>query len=190
MKELLELRKKKKSKKPNFTRQEITKKKKLRNNGGWRRPKGIQSKVRLGKRGHETMPSPGWGSPKEVKHLHKSGLKQILVYNLNDLDKIDPKKEGIILSKIGKKKKLDLIKKAEEKGIKILNIKDVKAFVEKVKKDREEKTKKKAEKIASKEKKKAKPKKEEKKTEEKEIKEEDKKKEDKKEKDKVLTKKS
>ena len=48
MKELLELKKKIKKKKPNFTRQETHKKSKLKKK--WRRPKGIQSKLRLNKR--------------------------------------------------------------------------------------------------------------------------------------------
>ena len=193
MKELLELRKKIKAKKPRFVRQEATKKKKLRNEGSWRRPKGLHSKVRLGKAGHEKMPSPGWGSPKAVKHLHKSGLRQILVRNSTDLEGLDPKKDGIILSsKTGKKKKLDLIKLTEEKGFRVLNIKDTKSFVEKIKKEREEKKNAKADKKADKEKKKAKPKKEVKPEEKKKEVEdsEEKKKEDKKEKDKILTKKS
>ncbi len=127
--DLLAMRRAKKKKKPAFIRQDANKKKRLRNKTGWRRAKGIHSKIRLCKKGHETMPSTGWGSPKAVKHLHKSGLKMILVCTLRDLDKINKTEEGIIVSgSLGKKKKLELIKKAEEKGLKILNIKDAQAF--------------------------------------------------------------
>ncbi|MCK4589273.1 MAG: 50S ribosomal protein L32e [Nanoarchaeota archaeon] len=189
---LLKVRAMKKKKQPVFRRQEITKKKKTRNNPSWRRPKGIQSKLRLNKKGHEAKPRKGWGSPKEVRGLHKSGLNFVLVCSFNDLNNLKKEEDGVVIgSKVGKRKKLDLIKKAEEKGLQILNIRDTKAFVEKVKKEREESKKRSEERKtkAEKSKKKAKPKEAKKETKE-EVNEEDKKKEDKKEKDKILTKKS
>ncbi|MBW2963294.1 50S ribosomal protein L32e [Candidatus Woesearchaeota archaeon] len=193
--ELLKIRIAKKKKKPNFIRQDTNKKIRLRNKAKWRKPKGRHSKLRLGKKGHEAVPSTGWGSPREVKHLHKSGLRQILVQSLNDFDQINKNEEGVILgSTVGKRKKIELIKKAEEIGVRILNIRNTKDFVDKIQKEREEKKRKKEEKIAEKSKKKAKPKKEEKKEvkkeEIKETSEEAKKKEEKKEKDKILTKKT
>ena len=100
--------------------------------------------------------------------------------------------DGVVISgKVGKRKKLELIKKAEGMGLKILNIRDTKAFAEKVKKEREEAKKKSEERKtkAEKTKKKAKPKEEKKEIKE-EASEEDKKKAEKEEKDKILTKKS
>jgi len=49
-------------------------------------------------------------------------LKEILVYNLKGLEKINPEKEACrIASNVGKKKKLEIMKKAEELKIRILN---------------------------------------------------------------------
>ena len=47
----------------------------------------------------------------------------INVYNEKDLNKVDNEKEGIIVSgSVGLKNKIPLLKKAKEKGIKVLNL--------------------------------------------------------------------
>jgi len=88
----------------------------------WRKPRGIHSKVRIRKKGKIKMPSVGYGAPKELRFLHPSGLKEILVSNLKDLEKVDPKTQAIrIAHTVGEKKRKEIIKKAEEMKIKILN---------------------------------------------------------------------
>ena len=165
-KELLAFRARKNKKKPAFNRTDIYKKIKLRNKNRWRKPRGKQSKIRLQKGGHQAMPSPGWGSPKEVKGFHKSGLRPVVVHAITDLEKLKKGEDGAIIGKsVGNFKRLELIKKLEEKGIRILNIKDPKKFVEDVKKELEERKKQKTTREAEKSKKNAKPKKEEKKKE-------------------------
>jgi len=188
--ELLELREKIKNKKPDFVRQEYKRRKTLAEK--WRKPKGLQSKMRRKFKGRRKSPSTGYGSPKEIKGFDVSGLKQIYVNSINDLENVDAKEEGIILStRIGLRKKIEIIKKATEKKIKILNIKNTEEFLKKVeeqrKKDkekREEKTKEKEKKKKEKEKKVAEKKKE--KLSEK-LTEEEKKEKEKKEQDKLLT---
>jgi large subunit ribosomal protein L32e len=61
----------------------------------WRRPRGIHSKVRIRKKGKIKRPSVGYGAPKELRFLHPSGLKEVLVSNLKDLEKVDPKSQAI-----------------------------------------------------------------------------------------------
>jgi large subunit ribosomal protein L32e len=70
------------------------------------------SKVRVGFRG-----------PKDVRGLHSSGFKEVLVYNVNDLENVDPKTQAArIGSSVGTKKRLDIEKKAEELDVRILNL--------------------------------------------------------------------
>ena len=71
-KTLLNIRKKIKSKKPFFFRQDAHKNLKLGDK--WRKPKGLHSKMRLGFKGYRKSVSIGYGSPKITKNLHKSGL--------------------------------------------------------------------------------------------------------------------
>ncbi len=208
-KNLLELRKKIKNKKPKFIRQDAHKKKKISKR--WRKPKGLHSKMKNRLKGYRRMPSQGYRSPKKVRHLHKSGLKQIIIKSINDIENIKDNKEvGVVLSSsIGKKKKIQILNKCKDLKIEVLNIKDVDKFIKKIeaeiKKRKESKAKKKKEKDTKKKdrEKKAKEKEEKEKKEEKTDakkeseedladkieKEEEKKKKEKQEKDKILTKK-
>lgn len=189
MKELLEVRKKIKSKKPVFVRQDAHKKAEIK--WKWRRPKGIHSKMRLRKRGYRRCVEVGYGAPKKIKNFDRSGLRIRLVSSIKEIEKVDAKTEGIIISKkIGLKKKVLLLKKASEIGIKVLNVKDVAKYLN----DVEENIKKRKEKKKKIKEKKEKTKKEKEKKEEESIEkvmnEEERKKEGKKEKDKLLTKKT
>jgi large subunit ribosomal protein L32e len=141
---LLELKKAIKRKKPDFIRQDSHKKKRLGRK--WRKPKGLHSKMRVRKRGYRKCVSKGYGSPKEVRHLSNKGVKGIIVYNQNQLEEIKSDKEGIIIGKsVGLKKKIEICKKAKEKGIIVLNIKNVdnylKQIEEKLRKKQQEKQK-------------------------------------------------
>jgi large subunit ribosomal protein L32e len=88
----------------------------------WRKPRGIHSKVRIRKKGKIKMPSVGYGAPKELRFLHPSGFREVLVSSLKDLEKVDPKTQAIrIAHTVGEKKRKEIIKKAEELKIKVLN---------------------------------------------------------------------
>jgi len=178
-----------------FTRKDITKKKRI-SDSGWRKPKGITNKKRLNRKGHTANVRPGYGTPNAEKNK-KASLEIITIKNLQELEKINPKTQCVVIGRCGKQKKLDLIKTAEEKKITIINLK-----VEKYKENaqeffakREKVTKARAEELKKKEeeaKKDAKDKKKEDKTEDKkeetEISDEEKQKQEKAEKDKILTK--
>ena len=75
-----------------FKRQDSHKKKRIE--GGWRSARGLQSKIRLSKRGYGKKPKIGYGTPK------KSAV--LMVYSLNELKDIK-KGESIILKKGGLK---------------------------------------------------------------------------------------
>lgn len=108
-------------KKPKFLRQLVHSYKRLRK-VGWRRPRGSQSKLRKHKKSKGFMPSVSYGKPKVVKYLHPSGFREVLIYNAKDLEKVNTDKEAVkIASTVGKKKRQEIIKKAEELKIKVLN---------------------------------------------------------------------
>lgn len=190
-KELLELRKGMKKKKPNFIRQDAHKKKRV--GTGWRVSRGTDSKMRLGLSGYRKSPSQGYRSPVLVRGLDRSGLIPVRVSTISELDKIKKETEGIIINNaIGTKKRMAIIEKAEASGIKILNIKNPAEYLKQKKDIMQKKKEAKDKKLAEKEKK---HKEKEKKADEKKenlsekVTEEEKKDQEKKEKDKVLTKK-
>jgi large subunit ribosomal protein L32e len=188
IKNLLKLRKKIKGKKPTFIRQDAHKKKKLGRK--WRKPKGLHSKLRLKFKGHHKPVSKGFGSPKKVRGTDRQGLKIIVVNSIKDIEKIKDNESIIIAKRIGAKKKIELLKSANEKGVTISNIKNVEEYIKQLEaklKERKEKREKALK--ERKEKKKSVKEKKEKEGLAKKISEEEKKKEEKKEKDKILTKK-
>lgn len=118
--ELLELRRIVKSRKPEFVRQESWRYKRVKEN--WRRPRGIDSKMRLQVKGWPKIVKVGYRGPRAARHLHPSGYREMLVHNLDDLSRIDPSRDAArIASTVGARKRAVIVSKAKELGIKVLN---------------------------------------------------------------------
>ena len=116
----LKIRAKLKRKKPKFRRQGEKNVKRVGKK--WRSVRGNQSKLRMHRISRGFIPNTGYGSPKSVRGLHPSGFEDVLVHNLKELEKIDASKQACrIASSVGKKKRLDIIKRANEMKIKVLN---------------------------------------------------------------------
>lgn len=128
LKKLLEHRKKMKKKKPEFVRQEYNRRKKLPKN--WRRPRGVHSKLRLRRRGKPARVAIGYGTPKQVKHLTKDGLKKVIICNLNDFKSLKKGEIAIISKTVGDRKKLEILKEAQKSGIKIHNFPKIKETID------------------------------------------------------------
>lgn len=108
-----------KRKKPKFQRQG-THRKKIKNS--WRRPRGIDSKQRAEKKECPSIPKIGYRQPKEIRGLHPSGYTDNLIHNTKELEDLDSGEDAVrIASKVGKKKRQNIIEEAEEKNFKILN---------------------------------------------------------------------
>lgn len=88
----------------------------------WRKPRGIHSKLRQKKKGKGSLPNVGYMAPKNLRGLHPSGYRERLVENVNYLSLIDPKKEAVrISSKVGERKRKEIINKAKKLKLKVLN---------------------------------------------------------------------
>ncbi|MFQ6129596.1 MAG: 50S ribosomal protein L32e [Candidatus Hadarchaeaceae archaeon] len=88
----------------------------------WRRPRGKDSKMRLGIRGKPAVVSIGYRSPRSVRGTHPSGLVEILVHGLRDLEGLDAGKQAIrIASGVGGRKREQILARAKELGIRVLN---------------------------------------------------------------------
>jgi len=117
---LLKIRKQQKSKKPAFRRANGQKKKKLDVN--WRRPRGLQGKLRKKIAAKGAVVQIGYGSPRAVKGLHPSGFEDVLVRNLDDLQLINPEDQAARIARtVGVRKRLIIEEIAADRGIKVLN---------------------------------------------------------------------
>ncbi len=113
----------KKRKKPLFLRVQWRRFSKLgkrrKNKRKWRYPKGGDSKTRKKKKGYPTRPSIGWRNDKRIRGKI-NGMSFVKVENLNQLENLK-KGQAILISSVGKKKREEIKKKANEIGLIILN---------------------------------------------------------------------
>jgi ribosomal protein L32E len=109
-----------KRKKPKFLKKDWHKMIKLgsqvKKKRKWRAAKGRHNKIRLERRGQQARPKIGWGAEKN-RRIENIKIKRI--ENLKELE--TTKNQGIIIGKVGLKKRKEIIAKANERKIKILN---------------------------------------------------------------------
>jgi large subunit ribosomal protein L32e len=126
----LRLRKRVKQKKPSFVRQESWKYIRLKEN--WRRPRGLDNKVRKKFKGWPPPVDAGYRGPKSARALHPSGFEEVLVYNADRLKEIDPKTQAArIAHTVGKRKRAKILAEARDRKIVVLNQRQAKEATEK-----------------------------------------------------------
>ncbi len=99
--------------------------KKVRVPDAWRRSQGIDSGQRKREKAKPPVPNSGYMTPQKVKGLHRTGYLPVRVFNTSGLSGVDSKKQAIVIaSTVGKKKRAEIQKVAQEKKIQILNFKE------------------------------------------------------------------
>jgi large subunit ribosomal protein L32e len=118
----LRVRARARNKKPKFVRAESWRFDRF--SESWRRPRGLDNKIRRKIKGWPPGPSTGYKGPKVARFLHPSGYKEVIVYNVADLAAIDPATEAARIGHtVGKRKRALIIEEAKQLDIKILNVK-------------------------------------------------------------------
>jgi len=121
----LQARKRAKHKKPEFLRSESWRYSKL--SESWRRPRGLDHKMRRKIKGWPPMVSTGYKGPKVARGLHPSGYREVLVHNVKELFEVDSKTQAVrIAHTVGKKKRAEIVAEAKAKKLVVLNAKEVK----------------------------------------------------------------
>lgn len=107
---------------PEFKRYHWWYKASLRQNAGWRRPRGPSNTQRRGYNYRPPRVKVGYGKPAVTRGLHPSGFAEVHVHNVADLSQIDPKTQAArIGGTVGGKKRKDIEAKAAELSIRVLN---------------------------------------------------------------------
>lgn len=84
----------------------------------WRKVRGIDTKR---KKENGATPSAGFGFIAEARHLHPSGYGEMLVARPSQLEGFPKDTAARIASKVGRKKRMEIVRKANELGIHVLN---------------------------------------------------------------------
>lgn len=90
----------------------------------WRKPKGIDNRVRRRFKGQAPMPSIGYGSNKKTKYMMPSGHKSFVVRNGCDLDLLLMHTRtfaATIAHNVSSKNRISIVEKARAMNIKVTN---------------------------------------------------------------------
>lgn len=98
----------------------------------WRSPKGRHNKMREKRKNYPAIVSIGYRTNNQDRGKIKGEYPEI-VRNLKDLEKINGNKIAI-MGNIGKKKKIEIVKKAKELKVNFINL-NVKKFLKKTEKE-------------------------------------------------------
>ncbi len=119
-KRLLKIRSRINKKRPHFKRFESWRFVRIKDQ--WRKPRGIDNKMRTELQGWPKSVKIGYRGPAAVRGLHASGMEEVMVWNTKDLEKVDPEIHvARIGGTVGGRKKETMLEKAKELKIRILN---------------------------------------------------------------------
>ena len=105
-----------------FTRHESDRYHRVKTN--WRKPKGIDNRVRRRFKGQRRMPKIGYGNARVSRHMLPNGFKKVLVQNVKDLDVLLMQNKqycGEIGHAVSSKKRKEIVERAQQLRIKLTN---------------------------------------------------------------------
>ena len=119
-KKLLKKRKEISARRPKFVRQESWRYKRV--DTTWRKPRGIDNKMKEKRKGYPSMVNVGYRSPKKVRGLHPSGYEVVHIGNPAELEFVDREIEAIMIKRtVGARKRQMILDTASDLNLKILN---------------------------------------------------------------------
>jgi len=105
-----------------FTRHQSDRYDKVKRN--WRKPKGIDNRVRRKFKGMYKMPNIGYGSSSVTRHMMPTGFKKVLIHNVKELEVLMMSNKTYcaeIARGVSSKNRKTLIERAAQLAIRITN---------------------------------------------------------------------
>jgi len=105
-----------------FTRHQSDRYDKVKRN--WRRPKGIDNRVRRKFKGMYKMPNIGYGSAAVTRHMMPSGFKKVLIHNVKELEVLmmsNKTYSAEIARGVSAKNRKNLVERAAQLAIRVTN---------------------------------------------------------------------
>lgn len=105
-----------------FIRHQSDRYDKLKTN--WRKPKGIDNRVRRKFKGMYLMPNIGYGSAKNTRHMMPSGFRKVLIHNVKELEVLMMQNKKFcaeIAHGVSAKNRKTLVERAQQLAIRVTN---------------------------------------------------------------------
>merc|ERR1712045_72286 len=105
-----------------FTRHQGDRYDKLSRN--WRKPKGIDNRVRRKFKGMYLMPNIGYGSAKNTRHMLPTGFRKVVVHNVKELEVLMMQNKKFcaeIAHGVSTKSRKTLVERAQQLCIRVTN---------------------------------------------------------------------
>merc|ERR1712235_119198 len=90
----------------------------------WRKPKGIDNRVRRRFKGVYKMPNIGYGSAKLTKHMLPTGFRKVLVHNVKELEVLMMQNKKFcaeIAHGVSSRNRKELVERAQQLAIRVTN---------------------------------------------------------------------
>ncbi|CAN0557501.1 unnamed protein product [Ectocarpus sp. 8 AP-2014] len=90
----------------------------------WRRPKGIDNRVRRKFKGMYKMPNIGYGSNSTTRHMMPTGFRKVLIHNIKELEVLMMSNKTYaaeIARGVSAKNRKSLIERAAQLAIRVTN---------------------------------------------------------------------
>ncbi|OWF35383.1 60S ribosomal protein L32-like [Mizuhopecten yessoensis] len=90
----------------------------------WRKPKGIDNRVRRRFKGQFKMPNIGYGTAKKTRHLMPDGFRKFRIHNVKELEVLLMQNRTIaaeIAHNVSSRKRKEIVERAQQLSIKVTN---------------------------------------------------------------------
>mmetsp|Transcript_19762 Transcript_19762/g.32780 ORF Transcript_19762/g.32780 Transcript_19762/m.32780 type:complete len:137 (-) Transcript_19762:49-459(-) len=90
----------------------------------WRKPKGIDGRVRRRFKGALPMPSIGYGSDKRTRNVHPNGFKQVVINNVGELEMLmmhNRTYAATVAHNVSARVRRAIIERAEQLAVRVTN---------------------------------------------------------------------
>ena len=90
----------------------------------WRRPRGIDNRLRRRYRGQAKMAKIGFGSDNKTKFVNPNGFKKFIINNVNELEVLlmnNRTHSAEIAHNVSSKNRLEIVKRAAQLNVKVTN---------------------------------------------------------------------